>query len=335
LVELLVALAIGSFLIAGAVTVYSRSRSTFDVNEQNARLQETARFVLATLEPEVQLAGLYGFSNQPSDFEFRGPTNAFVANTQQGDPALPGVPLALHACGANFAFDLLATIQGSNDGAWPYACAALGGGNVAGADSLTVRRADTVATAADATRLQIQSNRIAANFQTMFIASAPPDTIIPGEREVRDLIVRTFYVANNSVTAPGVPALRLKSLAPGPTFNDQELIRGVEDLQVEFGIDPGADINPADGIPDDRAGDGLVDFVSANTRRFVEPDDPAVVAGQVSAVRLWVRVRSETPEQGFVNTTRYQYGTVDFTPNDNFRRVLVSRTVYLRNARSD
>ena len=65
LVELLVALAIGAFLIIGAVTVQSQTRKTSSVNEQQARLQETARFVLSVIEPDVQLAGLYGFSNIP------------------------------------------------------------------------------------------------------------------------------------------------------------------------------------------------------------------------------------------------------------------------------
>jgi len=40
LIELLVALAIGGFLIIGAVTLQSQTRKTFSINEQSARLQE-------------------------------------------------------------------------------------------------------------------------------------------------------------------------------------------------------------------------------------------------------------------------------------------------------
>ena len=40
LVELMVALTIGSFLIIGAVTVYVQSRNSYTVNETVARLQE-------------------------------------------------------------------------------------------------------------------------------------------------------------------------------------------------------------------------------------------------------------------------------------------------------
>jgi hypothetical protein len=52
------------------------------------------------------------------------------------------------------------------------------------------------------------------------------------------------------------------------------------------------------------------------------------------AVRIWVRVRAEAPERGFTDNRTYQYADIQpFTPNDNFRRVLISRTIYLRNSR--
>ena len=74
MIELLVALAIGSFLIIGAVTLQSQTRRTFDVNEQEARLQENARFVLALIEPDLQLAGLYGYSQDPNVVQWDGGT---------------------------------------------------------------------------------------------------------------------------------------------------------------------------------------------------------------------------------------------------------------------
>jgi len=47
LIELLVALAIGGFLIIGAVTLQSQTRKTFTVNEQSARYRKP----LATWSP--------------------------------------------------------------------------------------------------------------------------------------------------------------------------------------------------------------------------------------------------------------------------------------------
>jgi hypothetical protein len=52
------------------------------------------------------------------------------------------------------------------------------------------------------------------------------------------------------------------------------------------------------------------------------------------AVRVWVRVRAERAERGFRDTAKYVYADQDVGPfNDAFRRVVVSKTVYLRNAR--
>jgi hypothetical protein len=60
-----------------------------------------------------------------------------------------------------------------------------------------------------------------------------------------------------------------------------------------------------------------------------------MTSGQVVAVRVWIRVRAQEPETGFVDGRTYTYGsTVDFKPKDGFRRVLMSRTIFLRNTRS-
>ena len=42
LVEMMVALAIGSFLVIGSVQIYNQSREAFVINESIARVQETA-----------------------------------------------------------------------------------------------------------------------------------------------------------------------------------------------------------------------------------------------------------------------------------------------------
>jgi len=57
----------------------------------------------------------------------------------------------------------------------------------------------------------------------------------------------------------------------------------------------------------------------------------------VVAVRVWVRVRAEQPEVGFVDNKTYRYADVEFTPAGDearFRRTLMSRTITLRNSRT-
>jgi hypothetical protein len=66
----------------------------------------------------------------------------------------------------------------------------------------------------------------------------------------------------------------------------------------------------------------------------VAPDNAYAKSGQVVSVRFWVRVRAEEPEQGYQDSRTYSYAGINFTPNDKYRRVLMSRTVFLRNSRA-
>jgi hypothetical protein len=129
----------------------------------------------------------------------------------------------------------------------------------------------------------------------------------------------------------------VKALTDGPSFDDAadtEVMRGVEDFQVQFGIDTGD--YDGDGAMDpgrDANGDGIPDAPNGIATRYVNPES-VPVGIQVVAVRVWVLLRAETPEQGFVNNKRYVYADRDVTVNDSYRRVLMSRTFQLRNTRT-
>jgi type IV pilus assembly protein PilW len=339
LVELIVAMTIGSFLIIGAVFVYSQSRSSFSLNEAQARLQENARYVLSVVEPEIQLAGYYGFTNTPGDFRFLDPDSGaetYIANLRQDDPAFADVPVDAQACGDNLVTDLFMTVQGADD-RYDLApnganCAAEGGGAQAGADTLVLRRLSVETAAPDNTRLQAFVSRLSPVNNLIFFDDTPPRPLVAGDDEIRNLVLQAYYISQDSDGFDGLPALRRKSLVAGPDFIDEEIMRGVEDLQVQFGIDVGDDLD-GDGTPDDTDADGTVDFVDGNATRYVDPDDPLVASGQVVSVRIWLRVRAVQPEPGYVNDNQYVYGSTDFTADDNIRRVVVSRTILLRNAR--
>jgi type IV pilus assembly protein PilW len=358
LVELMVSLTIGSLLIVGAVTIYANSRSTYAVNDSVARLQEQGRYVMSVIEPDIELAGYYGFTNSPDTLRFvngaaPGTVLATAVSMRQRPlaPADPdpvpanGLDASAHECGTNFAVDVLSPVQGSNDDfdLGPGAtsdCAALGGGAVDGTDTLTLRRASTEPAAPAAGRLQIYASRLRSRTAQELFADGVAPGAIDDDNDVFNLVVRSYYVAANSDQKAGLPALRMKELASAggaPAFVDNEVLQGVEDLQVQFGIDtgdydndgvidPGADVNN-DGIPES---DG-------RATRYVNPDFPDLDRLQVVAVRVWLRIRSDQREPGFVDGHTYRYGNVEYTPagtERNFRRVLLSRTILLRNART-
>jgi type IV pilus assembly protein PilW len=350
LIELLVALTIGTVLISGAVYIYSQSRNTHTVSDVIARLQENGRYVFSVLEPDIQLAGYYGFSNDPVDFHYiqNGSTSSLIpaAKMKASDAAVPGIPRS-HLCGNNFAVNLLAAVEGGNNG-YPLggSCAAQGGGAVDEADTLTIRRSSGPPSDGKGTAkpgyLQMLVSRLSPSSSYVFA-----DGVLPAEPaleenivQLRDLVVRTYYISKNSTSpdTPGLPALRVKSLSgggSGPEFSvDEEVMRGVEDLQVQFGIDTGD--YDGDGTIDpgyDLDGDKIPDFPLGVATRYVNPD--AVPEGfQVVSVRVWILLRAETPERGFVDQQTYKYADREYAVNDNFRRVLMSRTIQLRNGRT-
>jgi len=355
MVELLVAMTIGSFLMWGAITVYSRSRTTYQVSEQVARLQENARYAVSVIEPDIRLANYWGLMNDPS------------VVTGAATPAMGASPLSgsTTPCGTNFALNLGEIIRGDNNAFTlgpgrtaacnPYNSSdAVGGTAQPGADTITVRRVNTQAAAATNTRLQLYVTRWGGASQ-VFNNGITPGALGPSA-EIHDVIVDTYYIGADSVGRVGIPSLRRKSLINGPDWFDQEVISGVEDLQVQFGIDLGRDANN-DGIPDDSDANGLPDSYTGIVTQWVNPSAVPATALIVS-VRFWLLVRSETPEQGFVDNNTYAYGDrlaangftsilnaagvgKAYRPGNpttsaaaNYRRMLVSRTIQLRNTMS-
>ena len=310
LVELMVALAIGSFLIIGSIQIYNQSREAFVVNESIARVQETAQFAMDTIEADLRMASNWGRNSRPLAVEGRSIVGA--AN-----------PLGLAApttCGDTWALDLTLAIDGNNNS---YALDCGGNGAVqADSDVVTIRRASVLPAPLQAGRLQIQSTRVQGQ---LLDDGVLPSEFTPANSSTHNLLVHSYYVAQTSDLMPGVPTLRRKTLTSvdgTPVIQDQEVAHGVENVQLQLGVDVDQD-NSVDRYvnPDDR---------------IYDPSHSDYIPGaRVMAARLWLVVRSVTPEPGITDTRSYRPGDVDLgTPNDSFRRMQVSKTILLRNART-
>jgi type IV pilus assembly protein PilW len=310
MVELLVALAIGSFLIIGAVQIYNQSRQAFIINESIARVQETAQFAMDTVEADLRMASNWGLNSRGVAVEGR----SLVSNVN---------PLALPTpqdCGPDWAIDLGRPVEGFNNG-YGLPCAAVGGIQ-ANSDTITSRRATVNAVPLEAGRLQVQSTRIQGQ---LFADGAIPEGFSTTDSQTHNLLVNTYYVAPTSNLIPGVPTLRRKSLvsrAGGPAIIDQEVAPGVENIQIQLGIDV------------DR--DNTVD-------RYVNPGDPIMDPANVAYIpgaramtaRIWLVVRGVSPEFGIQDNVDFRPGDVNLgVYNDDFRRMQVSKTILLRNSRS-
>jgi hypothetical protein len=296
--ELLIALAIGLFLVAASLAALRQARDLFAANENIAWLQDAARHATSLLVSDLEHAGFTGFAG----------TGVRIAS----------LPAGIEACGPDFATALDRPVQASND-AWPDVggqCdpTASAGGARDATDTLTVRRASFASAAPDAGRLQVWTRRLASRSPVVLFANGDLPGRIDDDHDVRDLEVRTYYVANDSVGLPGLPALRVKALteaAGAAQFRDEELVPGVEDLQVELGVVDGSAVS------------------------YVAPDSPSARTGTIVAVRFWLRIRAESTERGFPDARTLSYAGKVFAPTSaeaRHRRLLVERTVALRNA---
>ncbi len=309
MVELLVALAIGSFLMIGAVQIYNQSRQSFVINESIARVQETAQFAMDTIEADLRMASNWGRTSRSLSIDGR----SIIGDPNPSTLAEPG------GCGAGWALDIAQTVDGSNN-AYALPCAAQPGAQ-ANSDVITIRRASVAPVALEAGRMQIQTTRVQGQ---IFTDGVIPAAFSPADSTTHNLMISSYYVANNSALIPGVPTLRRKTLTTiggVATIVDQEVAPGVENIQMQLGIDVD--------------GDNSVD-------RYVNPGDASydpnaagyIPGARVLTARVWLVVRGVTIENGIQDNRDYEPGYVDIGVfNDSFRRMQVSKTILLRNAR--
>ena len=257
LIELTVAMTIGSFLLVGAITVLTQGQKAFRVSESSSRLQENAGWRWPFWNPMCEWPAIFGLTTHAGVIDNR-------ASSAQPIPA--GLAVR-NDCEQNWTIDLDAPVAGTNNGFGWGACSPYRRAQ-SDADTLVVRRTGEAETPGDelnAGALYVQSARYGAG--SIFTADAPPHdpSPPPGSRSFR-LATRGYYVSrHSSLDGPGnpVPSLRVKALAGGalgPRIVDQEVLPGVEDLQVQFGVDTD---------PAGRAGRGSVN-------RYVNPGDPII-----------------------------------------------------------
>ncbi|MDX2410621.1 MAG: PilW family protein [Woeseiaceae bacterium] len=318
LVELMVALAIGSFLMIGAVQIYSQSRQAFVVNESIARVQETAQFAMDTIEADLRMASNWGRNSRPLAVE--GRSIAGIANPN----TLPEPNL----CGDGWALDVAMIVDGDNNGYTLPCTPGRVGFPVAAqpnSDSFTVRRATVVPAALQAGRLQIQTTRIQGR---LFADGLVPAGFSPADSTTHNLLVNSYYVAADSELIPGVPTLRRKSLgvvAGAPGIVDQEIAPGVENLQIQLGIDVDEDNTVDRYVNPGVAGEAIYDPAAAEY----------IPGARVMTARVWLLVRGVTQEIGIQQVRGFQPGDINLgVPSDTFRRIQVSKTILLRNART-
>jgi type IV pilus assembly protein PilW len=329
LIELLVAMALGLLIIAGIGQIYLAAKRSYDIQTSIAQIQEVGRFVTEVMTQDIRRAGFWGMMSIDANSLPALTNNEFPGNVDTTD---------VHKCNSGndtWGRTIGEKLFGLNDTATGYNCL---GSNYKLGDIITVRYADPLpVTTYDPNALYIRTAPLQASLVLGDPASCGPGsgcTYIsnvdnymyhPGFYDYR-VVAHAYYVTDSTTatqcgdpSAPALPALARETLSSGaasPGFPVKtELVTGVEQLQIRYGVD--TDLPP----------NGSVNQYM-NADQVTSKDYWA----NVRSVRFWLLVRSDCPEGGYTDTNTYHMGDFPpYTPNDNFRRALYTATVALRN----
>jgi type IV pilus assembly protein PilW len=312
LIELVIGMAIGLFLLAGVFTAYFNGRAAQAVTDDQVAMIDDARFALQTIGDDLRQAGLWGRIN---DFELE----SGVASKDLPIKPLARASLITGECVAGWA-DFAAPVAVFN-GTSPYSstCTSQYSAGVMAelpSDVLEIRY--TLGQPVANANLQASMIYVASdvNQAAVFEGTTPPGFSVPSANMNFPLVANTYYISSwSNILGDGVPSLHKVSLEQGPNVIDQMLLAGVENLQVQYGIDTD--------------GDGAVNV-------YVDPDNAFASDWQkIRSVQVWLVIRSQRNEPS-LNTARTATvaGASRSFPNDGFRRYVVSTVVNLRNTKN-
>ena len=230
-------------------------------------------------------------------------------------------PAVRNDCGERWSVSIDSGLAGSNN-AYTWQCRPYSDSAAAGADTLVTRFSEAAPEPIlEINRVYVESS--ADGRISVFVpgtAQALPDDTLTA---IEALHTRGYYVSTASIGATAsapLPALRAKTLTSGPAgprVSDIEVQPGIDDMQIEFGIDADAP---------DAPGYGEIDGF--------EPAKMPAAGERVLAVRIWLRVRSlwhepDLPPQrleGYADRAPRQF-------SDGFRRALAVTTIDIDSAR--
>lgn len=260
MVELLVALALGLIITAAVLQMFLASKTTYRMQEALARVQENGRFAIDYLANDIRMAGYMGCNNvdrlqvnviadPPSDYSFSSST------VVSGDDNVA----ANNAWSAVAGSDVLEIRRGSNSGVKLTGNMGQDDANIQisnnspgfeAGDALFI----TDCTSADLFRAtNVSAGNGAGNNGQVTIAHAnnnnTPNKLskpYSTDAEVMAFESVSYSIRNTGRTTPGGAAIRAlfvssRSAGTSGLIKTYELIEGVENMQLEYGVDTSGD----------------------------------------------------------------------------------------------
>ena len=319
LVELMVSITIGLMLLATLLVVFANASTARGELERASRQIENGRYAVELLSDDLRIAGYFGEINS-------------------GVLAAPAVlPDPCSNVAADWAVAMPVHLQGYDAGAGAPPC--IPADLKPNTDIVVVRRAKTCVAGvagcepAIAGKPYVQGS-LCNTEVTPYVVGQFGATAFPLTRKdcttpaaLREYLVNIYFISANNRQGQNIPTLMRLELT-GPALVQSPLVEGIEELNIEYGID-----NDGDGQPDAYTGDP-----SAYT--YPGCTTCTAVANWTNAVTAKLHVLSRSPESspGYVDTKTYALGLdaagnpVTVGPkNDGFRRHVYTAMVRIVN----
>lgn len=312
LVELMIAMTLALILSAAVITVFANNRHSYKQGENVQRMQDDARHALREISYDLSMAGHYG------DLLIPGSVTADGGLTLTTDCGPVGSPEWMYQSVQPGTSQFLSVV--ALDNATSAAAAAnftcIGGGEFqAGTDVVSIKRvAGTRAGALTSGKVYLRTNGTVGLLYQEPLAGAPA-IVIPAPSAEWEYRPSVYYIRNFAyVAGDGIPTLCKKVLSGAtPGMTTECLATGIEDLQVEYGIDT--------------TGDGYANVYMPNP---AITDMQSVVAARISLLARTVEIDTRYDNDKTFNLSN----AAPYTPSDSFHRRVVSTTVSIQNIRS-
>ncbi len=312
IVEMMIAMSLSLALGAAIITVFTNNSRSFREDENMLRMQDDARNALRELAFDINMAGHYVDLMAPS--AVTGDTS-LVVSTDCGPTGVANWVYQTRAVGVDEHQSLLAVDNATGTSAnASHSCIAAADFQ-GGSDIVSIKRV-----AGGNTTVPVAGNIYLRTNGTVGLLyreppSATPPIVVPAPFREWQYRPRIYFVRNYSNT-PGdqIPALCRKVLAgAGPGMTTECLAQGIENLQVEYGLDA--------------TGDGMPNAFLANPTQTEMQN--------VVSARVILLARSVRSDLGYDDIKTYALSNAPaYTPADNFHRRVLSITVSIPNIRS-
>ncbi|MBL0567088.1 PilW family protein [Aeromonas veronii] len=315
LVEWLVAMLLGLFLLAGVFTVFVMSRSSSEDAFDQSELQENGRLAIRLISQDIKWAGFFG---------------AYTGQSTQVGSSLSlsagSIVPASSDCLDERSVGSLPSNAGPIRGLWVsrvsttkglagFACI-LAADRVANSDVISIKR--LVGRPIPASE-GLDTNRfyMAANSQEARIIKGSETRPLFGannESQIWEYQHYIYYLSQED----GVPVLRKRYLTVngGSALIGGAMAEGVEHMVLMYGVDDSL-------IPDGRI-DRYISTDQMTTQRWNE--------GRVLGARLFLLIRAARESSRYKNNNSYQLGNITVDGGgDGYRRLLLESSIALRN----